>query len=174
MVGCHGRRVYPRHLRAPRVDVLLVSVARPWPVRSVLAGASGTAVLTIAYIAERRVRHTSRPVDYDDSHVPGQIVASILHISRPSEEEELGLGYTLRGAYGSGFGLLHGLLRRRLTEPAATLAFGGTLITMTLTMFPLLGHTPPPWRWPRGYLATCLATHAAYAVTVAVVDAQLS
>jgi hypothetical protein len=142
-------------------------------VRSVLAGASGTVVLTLAYIAERRLRETSKPVDYDDSDVPGQIVASIFHISRPSEHEELDLGFALRGAYGSGFGLVHGLLRRRVSEPAATLVFGGALLTMTLTMFPLLGHTPPPWRWPRGYLAMCLGTHAAYAVTVAVVDDRL-
>jgi hypothetical protein len=143
-------------------------------VRSVVAGASGTVVLTLAYLAERRIRDTSGPVDYDDSGVPGQIVASILHISDPSEDEELELGYALRGAYGSVFGLAHGLLRRRVPEPTATAAFGGALLTMTLTMFPLLGHTPPPWRWPRGYLATCLATHAAYAVTVALVDDQLS
>jgi hypothetical protein len=149
-------------------------MALPWPARSVVAGASGTAVLTLAYVAERRIRHARHPVDYDDSDVPGQIVANILHIPRPSEEEEDDLGYGLRAAYGSGFGLLHGVLRRRLGEPAATLAFGGTLITMTMTMFPLLGHTPPPWRWPRGYVATCLATHAAYAVTVAVVDDRLS
>jgi hypothetical protein len=142
-------------------------------VRSVLAGASGTVVLTAAYILERRIRRTRRPVDYDDSDVPGQIVASILHISSPTEGEERQLGYVLRGAYGSGFGLAHGLLRRRLSEPAATFAFGATLITMTLTMFPLLGHTPPPWRWPRGYLATCLATHAAYAATVGIVDDRL-
>jgi hypothetical protein len=146
----------------------------PWPARSVLAGASGTVVLTLAYIVERRVRHASRPVDYDDSDVPGQIVASILHISRPTEPEERELGYALRAVYGSGFGLAHGLLRRRVSEPFATLAFGGALITMTLTMFPALGRTPPPWRWPRGYLATCLATHAAYVVTVAAVDARLS
>ncbi len=140
---------------------------------SVVAGAAGTGVLTLAYIVEHRIRQTSQPADYDDSDVPGQIVARFLHISRPSEEEETELGYALRATYGSGFGLVHGLLRRRLSEPAATVAFGGALITITLTMFPLLGHTPPPWRWPRGYLATCIATHAAYAVTVAVVDARL-
>ncbi len=138
-----------------------------------MAGAGGTGVLTLAYIVERRIRHTSRAVDYDDSDVPGQIVASILHISRPSEGEEAELGYALRATYGSGFALAHGLLRRRLSEPGATIVFGGALITMTLTMFPLLGHTPPPWRWPRGYLATCFATHTAYAVAVAVVDDQL-
>jgi hypothetical protein len=150
-----------------------MSNALPWPVRSVIAGGCGTVVLSLAYVAERRVRDTSRPVDYDDSDVPGQIVASIFHISRPSEHEEVELGYGLRAAYGSGFGLVHGLLRRRVGEPAATVAFGGILIAMTLTMFPLLGHTPPPWRWPRGYLATCLATHAGYAATVGIVDDRL-
>lgn len=130
-------------------------------------------MLTLAYRAERRVRDASKPLDYDDSDVPGQIVASILHIAKPGESEELRLGFALREVYGSGFGLLHGLLRRRVGEPVATLAFGGALITMTLTMFPLLGHTPPPWRWPRGYIATCLATHAAYTVTVALVDDHL-
>ncbi len=138
-----------------------------------MAGAAGTCVLTLAYIVEHRIRHTAQPTDYDDSDVPGQIVASILHISHPSEEEEVELGYALRAAYGSGFGLAHGLLRRRLSEPVATVAFGGALITMTATMFPLLGHTPPPWRWPRGYLATCLATHSAYAVTVGLLDDRL-
>jgi hypothetical protein len=145
----------------------------PWPVRSVLAGASGTAVLSAAYVLEHRIRRVSKPLDYDDSDVPGQIVASILHISHADEREDLRLGFALRAAYGSGFGLVHGILRRRIGEPAATLAFGGTLLTMTLTMFPLLGHTPPPWRWPRGYLATCLATHGAYTATVALVDDRL-
>lgn len=144
--------------------------ALPWPVRSVVAGAAGTVVLSAAYVFERRARHASKPLDYDDSDVPGQIVASILHISHPGEEEEVGLGFALRASYGTGFGLLHGLLVRRLGEPRATLAFETTLLTMTMTMFPLLGHTPPVWRWPRGYLATCLATHTAYALTVALVD----
>jgi hypothetical protein len=138
-----------------------------------VAGAAGTGVLTLAYIVEDRIRRRAQPADYDDSDVPGQIVASILHISHPSQEEQVELGYALRATYGSAFGLAHGLLRRRLSEPVATIAFGGALITMTATMFPLLGHTPPPWRWPRGYLATCVATHSAYAVTVALVDDQL-
>lgn len=79
----------------------------------------------------------------------------------------------LRWTYGSAFGLWHGLLRRRLPEPWASVAFGGTLMTATLTMFPLLGRTPPPWRWPPGYLATSLATHAAYTCAVAIADDRL-
>jgi hypothetical protein len=140
----------------------------------VLAGSAGTAVLTAAYSLERKLRPAATgPLDYDDSLVPGRIVVSILELPHPSAREETRLGLALRWSYGSIFGVWHGLLRRRLDEPWASLAFGSTLMTATLTMFPLLGRTPPPWRWPRGFLATSVATHAAYTVTVAVVDDRL-
>ena len=146
------------------------SLARlPWPVRSVLAGAAGTAALSLSYVVERRVRR-ARQVDYDDSLVPGEIVCSILHLHQVTRRFEYEAGMRLRWSYGSGFGLLHGWLRRRVDEPWASLGFGGTLLTLTFTMFPLLGHTPPPWRWPRGYVASELLTHAAYVGAVALVD----
>ena len=37
--------------------------------------------------------------------------------------------------------------------------FGGMLMTATFSLFPLLGRTPPPWRWKRDVLATSLGTH---------------
>jgi hypothetical protein len=143
----------------------------PWPVRSVAAGAAGTAALSLSYVVERRLRHT-RQADYDDSLVPGGIVCSILHLHQVSRRFEYEAGLALRWTYGSGFGLLHGWLRRAagLEEPWASLGFGGLLLTMTFTMFPLLGGTPPPWRWPRGYVASELFTHAAYVGAVALVD----
>jgi hypothetical protein len=146
----------------------------PWPARSVLAGTAGTAALTLAYAAERRLRPRARgSLDYDDSLVPGQIVCSILHLPQVSAREEDELGLLLRWSYGSIFGLWHGILRRRTREPWASVLFAGTLMTATLTMFPLLGRTPPPWRWPRGFLATSCATHAAYVAAVATVDGSL-
>jgi len=146
----------------------------PWPARSILAGTAGTAVLTLAYSVERRLRgDPPGPLDYDDSLVPGRIVANILHLHHVTASEKDELGMALRWSYGSAFGLWHGMLRRRLNEPAATAAFAATLMSATFTMFPLLGRTPPPSRWPRGYLATCLATHVAYAATVGVVDDRL-
>jgi len=147
-------------------------VARlPWPVRGVLAGAAGTTALTLAYAVERRLRPRTRgPLDYDDSLVPGAIVAGIMHLPNVTdrEEEELGLG--LRWGYGSLFGIWHGLLRRTFPEPRASALFGATLMGATLTLFPLLGRTPPPWRWPPSVLATAFATHAAYVAAVAAVD----
>jgi hypothetical protein len=42
---------------------------------------SGTATVTLAYAAERRLRRGERgPLGYEDSLVPGQIVASVMHL----------------------------------------------------------------------------------------------
>jgi hypothetical protein len=142
-----------------------------WPIRSVCAGAAGTAALTAAYAAERRLRPTHNgQLDYDDSLVPGQIVAGVMHLPHVTAREDRELGLALRWGYGSAFGLLHGALRRAVGEPWASAAFGGTLMTATFTLFPLLGHTPVPWRWPGDVMATSLGTHAAYVAAVAVVD----
>jgi hypothetical protein len=142
-----------------------------WPIRSVCAGAAGTAALTLAYATERRLRrrHVGQ-LDYDDSLVPGQIVASIMHLPHVTARDERDLGLLLRWSYGSAFGLWHGTLRRRLSEPWASLAFGGTLMSATLSLFPLLGHTPVPWRWPADVMATSVGTHVAYVTAVAAVD----
>ena len=77
----------------------------PWPVRSVVAGAAGTTTLTLAYAAERKLRRTHRgSLDYDDSLVPGQIVASVMHLPHVTHREDHELGVALRWSYGSAFG----------------------------------------------------------------------
>ena len=94
-----------------------------------------------------------------------------MHLPHVTDRDERELGLILRWSYGSAFGLLHGeSLRRGVAEPWASAAFGGTLITATMTLFPLLGRTPPPWRWPAAMLATSVGTHAAYVLGVAAVD----
>jgi hypothetical protein len=142
-----------------------------WPIRSIAAGTAGTAALTLFYDVERRLRRRHRgPLDYDDSLVPGAIVASIMHLPHVTAREDNDLGLALRWGYGSVFGLWHGILRRRFGEPRASLMFGATLMTATFSLFPLLGRTPPPSRWPPDVMATCLASHAAYVTAVAAVD----
>jgi hypothetical protein len=102
--------------------------------------------------------------------VPGQIVASVMHLPHVTQRDERELGMLLRWSYGSAFGMFHGALRRLIGEPWASAAFGGTLMTATLTLFPLLGRTPPPWRWRADVLATSLGTHVAYVAAVAAAD----
>jgi hypothetical protein len=138
-----------------------------WPIRSVCAGAAGTAALTLSYAAERRLRRRRTPLDYDDSLVPGQIVASVMHLPHVTARDERDLGLLLRWSYGSAFGLWHGVLHRKFGEPWASAAFGGTLMSATLSLFPVLGHTPVPWRWPADVMATSVGTHVAYVAAVA-------
>jgi hypothetical protein len=146
----------------------------PWPVRGVVAGAAGTAMMTLAYTVERRLRNRpEQPLDYDDSLVPGQIVASVLHLPSVTARGEYDLGMMLRWGYGSAFGMMHGALRRVVREPWASVIFGSMLMSATLSLFPLLGRTPPPTRWPASLLATSFATHTVYVGTVAAVDAAL-
>jgi hypothetical protein len=146
----------------------------PWPIRSTLAGTAGTAAMTLAYATERRLRGRRRgPLDYDDSLVPGQIVASVMHLGHVTDRDERDLGLILRWSYGSVFGIWHGLLHRRFRDPWASVLFGATLMSATLTLFPLLGRTPPPWRWPADVMATAIGTHVAYVTAVAVTDDRL-
>ncbi len=143
----------------------------PWPARGVIAGFAGTAAMTLAYRTEHRLRpQVHGQLDYDDSIVPGQIVASVLRLSDVSERGDAELGMALKWGYGSAFGVWHGTLRRFMPEPWASLVFGATLMSATFSLFPLLGKTQPPWRWPADVLATSLGTHAAYVIAVALVD----
>src|SRR5689334_20504132 len=141
----------------------------PWQVRSVIAGSAGTASMTAAYKLEHRLRHTAKPLDYDDSLVPGEIVAGIMHLPHATGREENELGLALRWSYGSVFGIWHAVLRRRIGEPRASAALFATLMTATFSLFPMLGRTPPPWRWPKDVLLTALGTHAVYVAGVALV-----
>jgi len=146
----------------------------PWPVGSILAGTAGTAALTLAYAIEHRFRPNVRgALDCDDSLVPGEIVANVLHVSAVSARADAELGTVLRWGYGSAFGLWHGVLRRWLPEPWASVAFGATLMSATFSLFPILGRTPPPWRWRSDVLATSIATHVAYVAAVATVDRRI-
>lgn len=147
---------------------------RAWLLHGVLAGLAGTAAMSLAYRSERRRRQATSPLDYDDSLVPGEIVGRILGLETVTDRDAAALGTALRWGYGSLFGVWHAVLRRRYGEPRASLLFGATLMGATLSLFPALGRTPPPWRWPPEVLATSVGTHAVYVATVATVDALLA
>jgi uncharacterized membrane protein YagU involved in acid resistance len=133
--------------------------------------------MTATYEIERRLRTSTwglRPLDYDVGVVPGQIVLHLLHLPDLGSAEETAAGLALRWGYGSAFGTAHVVLRQMWKEPTATLAFGSLLLGATLSMFPVLGHTPPPWRWPWQVMATCLVTHGVYVLVGAVVDDRVA
>lgn len=160
-----------------------------WLIRGFLAGAAGTVAMTLTYYVERKLRqgHVEGTIglrdgtavaglasvaglDYDDTVVPGQIVASILRLPDTLSRHPDDIALALRWSYGSTYGLAHVILRDRFAEPWASMLFGSALMSVTFSMFPLLGHTPPPWRWPADVIITCWASHIAYVVASAATD----
>lgn len=161
----------------------------PWWKRGLVAGFSGTATMAAWYHLERALRRghytgvktladgtpveglwSEEGLDYDDSVVPGQIVANILNLPEPTAREAGLITLALRWTYGSAFGCVHVLLRNRIREPYATALFGAALGTMTSVAFPLLGRTPLPWRWPLDAQFSAVGSHAGYVLTAAAVD----
>ena len=75
-------------------------------VKGAIAGAVGTAAMTAAYATEHRLRPSVQgQLDYDDSLVPGQIVADVLHLGPVTELEKAELKTLLLWGYGSAFGM---------------------------------------------------------------------
>lgn len=164
----------------------------PWLTRGVVAGAAGTAAMAAWYHLERALRRDSvtgvdaladgspvqglwgtQGLDYDDTVVPGRIVASILHLHHVTDRQAGIITLGLRWSYGSAFGVAHVWLRKRLPEPTASLLFGSALMTMTFSAFPVLGNTPPPWRWHPDVLFSAVGSHTAYIATAGLVDDTL-
>jgi hypothetical protein len=153
----------------------------------VLAGAAGTAAMTTTGRAYREIHARRRGLasgditeilDYDDSdHVVVAASTVLRRVSGWAPRSPGGrraLFWLVHWGYGSAVGAGHAELRHRLGgEPAAGLAFFVGCQTMALSLFPLLGDTPVPWRWGPRLLTVSLAQHAVYAATVAGVDALL-
>jgi len=160
-----------------------------WLSRGVVAGAGGTAAMAVWYHVERALRRgrytgvttladgtpveglwSHEGLDYDDSIVPGQIVAHILKLPEPTPREAGAITLALRWTYGSAFGVAHVLLRNRMREPHASVIFGTALMTMTSVAFPVLGRTPVPWRWPVDAQISSIGSHTAYILTASALD----
>ena len=113
-------------------------------------------------------------IDYDASeHVT--IAASKLLRKKPRTAGQRRLLFNVvHWGYGSAVAVEYDGLRRRLgSEPEAALVFYLACQTMAFVLFPLLGETPPPWRWRRAVVLSSLGEHALYVATVAVVSHAL-
>ena len=173
-------RIAARHSRTPKLS---------WLPRGLVAGAAGTAAMATWYHVERTVRRgrytgvvaladgtpveglfSHEGLDYDDSVVPGQIVASLLKLPEPTPRQAGAITLLLRWTYGSAFGIAHVWLRKRLREPAASLLFGSVLMAVTSVAFPVLGRTPVPWRWPVDAQLSSIGSHSAYIITASALD----
>ena len=131
-----------------------------------LAGLTATTAMNFGYWAERRIRRNVKgPLDYDDSNVPALVAAKILRQSDLSDEASFRLGLLVHWGYGSLFGLGAVPLNRRFGPAGATAVYWSGMMAMACGMFPVLGGTPPPWRWRSDVIVTSAAQHLVYAVS---------
>ncbi len=149
--------------------------------RGVVGGAVGTGAMALTARLHRelharrdgiRVDEIEEILDYDDSeHVVIAASTLLQHVIGWAPRSARGrqtLFWLVHWGYGSAVGVGHVALRRVLgREPGPGLAFFVGCQTMALGLFPVLGETPPPWRWERRLLVTSMVQHAVYAGGVA-------
>ena len=141
----------------------------------IIAGLVATTTMNASYWAERRIRrNVEGPLDYDDSNVPALVAAKILRQSDLSDDASRWLGFAVHWGYGSLFGLGAVPLVRRFGPVGGTAVYWSGMMVMACAMFPVLGDTPPPWRWRSDFIVTSAAQHMVYAATATVVLQALS
>jgi hypothetical protein len=146
--------------------------------RALLGGVAGTSVMTAALAAETALRPNAtrldpaEPVDYDASeHV---VIAACRAVGRRpprSDGAKRVIFATVHWGYGSAVALAYEPLRSTVgSDRRAGLLFYAGCQSMALVLFPVLGDTPPPWRWKRSVLLSSFTVHALYAATVVAVS----
>jgi hypothetical protein len=140
----------------------------------IIAGLVATTTMNASYWAERRIRrNVDGPLDYDDSNVPALVAAKLLRpVVRNTELSDDGsrwLGLAVHWGYGSLFGLGAVPLVRRFGPVGGTAAYWSGMMAMACAMFPILGDTPPPWRWRNDVIVTSAVQHVVYAATATTV-----
>jgi hypothetical protein len=138
--------------------------------RGVVAGAVGTAAMSASewthVCAHRRWwPEAEEPIDYDVSDHVVTAAAKVLPFRIRTDGQARLLFVLVHVGYGSAFGTLTEVLgRTRLSPRAQAGIFWASTEMFAFSLFPLLGETPPPWRWRAEPLVACVLQHAVYAV----------
>lgn len=152
----------------------MASRAQSWlttAVRGCAAGLVGTTVMTTTLKLEQVLYHRAGiggTVDYDASDHVVTAASAVLRRRPRTEVGEKALFLLVHWGYGSAVGMGYADLLRAGVDPRrAAISFYLACQAMAMSLFPTLGGTPPPWRWPPRILASSLAQHAVYALAVA-------
>ncbi|SFP96799.1 hypothetical protein SAMN05421810_10448 [Amycolatopsis arida] len=148
----------------------------------VLAGFAGTTAMTVTAAVYARRRGPLEPdesgtlpvIDFDNSDHVVIAAARLLRLKPRTPAARRALFHLVHWGYGSAVGIGRQLIGRVVPgEFAGTAVFYLATQAMAVTVFPLAGDTPPPWRWSREQRATSVVGHLVYAGTVGAVLAAL-
>ncbi len=153
---------------------LRASRRRTWPA-AVTGGVAGTAAMTATLAVHTRFwPGLDGLIDYDATDHVTTAASKVIRWTPRTPAQQRTLFEMVHWGYGSAVAIQYDELRRLLgSERRATVVFFLVCQATAMTLFPVLGETPPPWRWRRNVLLSSLGEHALYAATVALVSRRL-
>jgi hypothetical protein len=127
--------------------------------RGLVAGLAGTAAMTISSTLEARIRGRA------PSSAPARATAKVLGITAFEDGvAEARFNDLSHWGYGTGWGVLRGLLgATRMSPRAATLAHGAAIYGAAQVTLPALEIAPPSIFWGKEEIAIDAFHHAVYA-----------
>jgi hypothetical protein len=142
-----------------RVDTIASSIGK-----GLVAGFVGTAAMTISSSLEARLRHRAA------SSAPARATAKVLGIKEFEDDIAAARFNDLsHWGYGTGWGVVRGLLSAAgLSPKAATAAHGAAVWGSAQVTLPALEVAPPAVFWPKKEIAIDLWHHAVYATATGI------
>jgi hypothetical protein len=138
--------------------------------RGLVAGAVGTAAMTVSSTLEQRKR--GRP----PSTAPADAAAEVLGIeSFRDDAAKRRFSSVVHWSYGTGWGIARAALRAAgLGAAGATVVHLAAVWGGQLVMLPALGVAPPPWDWGVDEVAIDAGHHVVYALAAGAAFEALS
>ena len=132
--------------------------------KGLVAGFAGTAAMTISSSLEARLRHRAA------SSAPARATAKVLGIKEFEDDIAAARFNDLsHWGYGTGWGVVRGLLATvGLSPAAATAAHGAAVWGSAQVTLPALDVAPPVVFWPKREIAIDLLHHAVYALATGI------
>jgi hypothetical protein len=132
--------------------------------RGLVAGAVGTAAMTVSSTIEQKRR------EREASTAPADAAAKVLGIEGFCDDAAKSrFSNVVHWAYGTGWGVPRALLDAAgLSPAAATAVHGAALWGSEQVMLPALGVAPPLWEWGATEVGVDALHHAVYTVATSV------
>lgn len=125
--------------------------------RGMLAGVAATAVMTASTALEMKLR------DREASSVPAKAAGKVLGVQPRNQEGAARFGNYVHWSYGTGWGVVGGVMRTAIPEPYASVAHFASVWGAEVSMLPAMDLAPPLTEWGVKEIAIDVLHHLVYA-----------
>jgi hypothetical protein len=137
--------------------------------KGVVAGAIGTAAMTVSSTVEAKLR------DREPSTTPAKAAQKVLGIRGfTSEGAEARFSNLVHWGYGTGWGVIRALIGTVLPPTAADAVHFATVWGVSVVTLPTLQVAPPVWDWERREVALDVLHHGVYAAATGIAFERLA